>query len=42
MEFNNTRAIQISLGRIADALQEQNKMLAKIIEKMEQEEQNND
>lgn len=42
MEYNNTRAIQKALGRIADALKEQNELLAKIVEKIEEEDKNND
>lgn len=42
MEYGVSRAVQHALSRIADALEKQNELLTKIVEKMEQEEQNND
>ena len=42
MEYGVSKAVQHALSRIADALEKQNELLAKIAEKMEQEEQNND
>lgn len=42
MEYGVSKAVQHALSRIANALEKQNELLAKILEKMEQEEQNND
>lgn len=42
MDYGTSKAAQHALSRIANALEKQNELLAKIVEKMEQEEQNND
>lgn len=41
MEYGTSKAVQHALSRIANALEKQNELLAKIVEKIEQEEQNN-
>lgn len=42
MDFNDTRGLRVILKRIADALEKQNELLAKIVEKEEKENEEND